>query len=95
MVFQKANPFPKSIYENIAWAAANSRLSRQLRRARRRACLRQAALWDEVKDKLDSPGSRLSGGQQQRLCIARTLAVAAGGDSDGRAGIRPGPDRHT
>jgi phosphate transport system ATP-binding protein len=74
MVFQKANPFPKSIYENIAWGArihgfrGNSDDLVE-------ACLRQAALWDEVKDKLGQSGLALSGGQQQRLCIARALAV--------------------
>jgi phosphate transport system ATP-binding protein len=74
MVFQKANPFPKSIYENIAWGArihgfrGNSDDLVE-------SCLRQAALWDEVKDKLGQSGLALSGGQQQRLCIARALAV--------------------
>ncbi|MFP5331041.1 MAG: phosphate ABC transporter ATP-binding protein PstB [Acidimicrobiia bacterium] len=76
MVFQKPNPFPKSIYENVAWGAringfkgSKSDLGDHVERA-----LRQAALWDEVKDKLDESGYSLSGGQQQRLCIARALA---------------------
>ncbi len=77
MVFQKANPFPTmSIFDNVA---AGLRLNgvrdkRKLRETVER-CLRQAALWDEVKDTLDKSGISLSGGQQQRLCIARTLAV--------------------
>lgn len=74
MVFQKPNPFPKSIYENIAWAARIH--------GHKGSCdelvessLRKAALWDEVKDKLKKSALSLSGGQQQRLCIARTLAL--------------------
>ena len=74
MVFQKPNPFPKSIYNNIAWGARiNGYLGDMDELVER--CLRRAALWDEVKDKLDKSGEQLSGGQQQRLCIARTLAV--------------------
>lgn len=74
MVFQKPNPFPKSIYNNIAWGARiNGYLGNMDELVER--CLRRAALWDEVKDKLDKSGEQLSGGQQQRLCIARTLAV--------------------
>lgn len=74
MVFQKPNPFPKSIYNNIAWGAKiNGYLGDMDELVER--CLRRAALWDEVKDKLDKSGEQLSGGQQQRLCIARTLAV--------------------
>ena len=77
MVFQKANPFPAlSIYENVA---VGPRLMGLKRRAlldqRVEQSLRQAALWDEVKDKLNKPGTSLSGGQQQRLCIARALAI--------------------
>jgi len=76
MVFQKPNPFPKSIFENVAYGL-------RLRSVRNRArleeeveqALRRAALWDEVKDRLDSSGLSLSGGQQQRLCIARALAT--------------------
>lgn len=74
MVFQRANPFPKSIYENIAWAARIHGYRGNYDELVE-SCLRQAALWDEVKDKLGQSGLALSGGQQQRLCIARTLAV--------------------
>jgi len=74
MVFQKPNPFPKSVYENVAFGARVNgyvgRLSDIVERA-----LRQAALWDEVKDKLRRNALTLSGGQQQRLCIARALAI--------------------
>jgi phosphate transport system ATP-binding protein len=78
MVFQKPNPFPKSIYENIAYGPKLHGL------AERKAdlddivesSLRRAGLWNEVKDRLDHPGTGLSGGQQQRLCIARTIAVS-------------------
>ncbi|MEM6618960.1 MAG: phosphate ABC transporter ATP-binding protein PstB [Pseudomonadota bacterium] len=77
MVFQKPNPFPKSIYENVAYGPRIHGL------AKSRAdmdevvewSLRKAGLWEEVKDRLDQPGTGLSGGQQQRLCIARTIAV--------------------
>ncbi len=74
MVFQRPNPFPKSIYENVAYGPGLNRLvaRRDLPDVVER-CLRQAALWDEVKDRLDEPGTGLSGGQQQRLCIARAL----------------------
>jgi len=77
MVFQKSNPFPKSIYDNVAYGLRiqRERCSRgQLDDAVERA-LRSAALWDEVKDRLRDSGLALSGGQQQRLCIARALAV--------------------
>jgi len=76
MVFQKPNPFPKSIYENVAYGPringvkGKSRLDEIVEHS-----LRQAALWDEVKDRLSKSGLGLSGGQAQRLCIARTLAV--------------------
>jgi phosphate transport system ATP-binding protein len=76
MVFQKPNPFPKSIFENVAYGLrirglrSQSRIKEQVEMA-----LRGAALWDEVKDRLDSSGLSLSGGQQQRLCIARALAT--------------------
>ena len=74
MVFQKPNPFPKSIAENIIWGAKiNGYTGSNAELVER--CLRQAALWDEVKDKLGESGLALSGGQQQRLCIARTLAI--------------------
>ena len=76
MVFQKSNPFPKSIYENIAYGLriAGVRDKRVLDETVERS-LRRAALWDEVKDRLNASGLALSGGQQQRLCIARALAV--------------------
>jgi phosphate transport system ATP-binding protein len=74
MVFQKPNPFPKSIFENIAWGARINGYRGGLGELVER-CLRQAALWPEVSDKLEQPGLSLSGGQQQRLCIARALAV--------------------
>ncbi len=74
MVFQRPNPFPKSIFDNVAYGPGLNRLvpRRDLPDLAER-CLRQAALWDEVKDRLDEPGTGLSGGQQQRLCIARAL----------------------
>lgn len=74
MVFQKPNPFPKSIYENVAWGARINGYKGNLD-SLVEASLRQAALWDEVKDKLEQSGLSLSGGQQQRLCIARAIAV--------------------
>ena len=74
MVFQKPNPFPKSIYENVAWGARINGYTGHMDELVERS-LRQAALWDEVKDKLHQSGLSLSGGQQQRLCIARTIAV--------------------
>ncbi|MGO9788287.1 MAG: phosphate ABC transporter ATP-binding protein PstB [Solirubrobacteraceae bacterium] len=74
MVFQKPNPFPKSIYDNIAWAARNLGMKDDLDQRVERA-LRTAALWDEVKDRLKSSALGLSGGQQQRLCIARAIAI--------------------
>ena len=74
MVFQKPNPFPKSIYENVAWGARINGYKGDVEELVI-ASLKQAALWDEVKDKLDQSGLSLSGGQQQRLCIARTIAV--------------------
>jgi phosphate transport system ATP-binding protein len=74
MVFQKANPFPKSIYENVAWAARIHGYKGNMDELVEFS-LRQAALWDEVKDKLKQSGLSLSGGQQQRLCIARAIAV--------------------
>lgn len=79
MVFQKPNPFPKSIYENVAWGARINGFKSELGRPSMddwvEHCLRRAALWDEVKDKLDQSGLSLSGGQQQRLCIARAIAI--------------------
>jgi len=74
IVFQKPNPFPKSIYENIAYGPRLSGFKGNMDELVEQT-LRQAVLWDEVKDKLKQSGQSLSGGQQQRLCIARTLAV--------------------
>jgi phosphate transport system ATP-binding protein len=74
MVFQKPNPFSKSIYENVAWGARINGFKGDMDELVEQS-LRHAALWDEVKDKLKKSGYDLSGGQQQRLCIARTLAV--------------------
>jgi phosphate transport system ATP-binding protein len=74
MVFQKPNPFPKSIYENIAFGPRVNGIKGNMAELVERS-LRQAALWDDVKDKLTQSGLALSGGQQQRLCIARALAV--------------------
>ncbi len=78
MVFQKPNPFPKSIYENVAYgprihglAADKAEMDAVIEKS-----LRRAGLWDEVKDRLGDPGTALSGGQQQRLCIARAIAVS-------------------
>ena len=77
MVFQKPNPFPKSIYENVAYgarlhglAAGRAELDELVERS-----LTRAGLWEEVKDRLQTPGTSLSGGQQQRLCIARAIAI--------------------
>ncbi len=74
MVFQKPNPFPKSIYDNVAFGPRVAGFKGDLD-ALVESSLRRAALWDEVKDKLRQPGTALSGGQQQRLCIARAIAV--------------------
>ncbi len=74
MVFQKPNPFPKSIYDNVAWGPRVLGLKKNLDERVERA-LRDAALWDEVRDRLRRSALSLSGGQQQRLCIARALAV--------------------
>ena len=78
MVFQKPNPFPKTVYENVAYgprihglAADRTELDEIVQTS-----LMRAGLWEEVKDRLESPGTALSGGQQQRLCIARTIAVS-------------------
>ena len=78
MVFQKPNPFPKPIYDNVAYGPRIHGLARGKAEldALVEASLRRAALWDEVKDRLDSPGTGLSGGQQQRLCIARAIATS-------------------
>ena len=74
MVFQKPNPFPKSIYDNVAWGARINGFEGDLDELVREA-LEAAALWDEVNDKLSQSGLSLSGGQQQRLCIARAIAI--------------------
>jgi phosphate transport system ATP-binding protein len=74
MVFQRPNPFPKSIYDNVAWAPRNLGMKKNLDERVERA-LRGAALWGEVKDRLKASALSLSGGQQQRLCIARAIAV--------------------
>ncbi len=77
MVFQKSNPFPKSIYENVAYGARVNGLAKNRRALDEivERSLRQAALWEEVSDRLDRSALGLSGGQQQRLCIARAMAV--------------------
>src|ERR1700751_44821 len=77
MVFQKPNPFPKSIYDNVAYGPRIHGLARSRAHLDEIVCtsLTRAGLWDEVKDRLSSPGTGLFGGQQQRLCIARTIAV--------------------
>ncbi|PVA08932.1 phosphate ABC transporter ATP-binding protein [Pelagivirga sediminicola] len=78
MVFQKPNPFAKSIYDNVAYGPKIHGLARTKAELGDivKVALEKAALWDEVKDRLDSPGTGLSGGQQQRLCIARAIATA-------------------
>lgn len=76
MVFQKPNPFPKSIFENVAYGLrVNGITHKKFIAERVERCIRQAALWEEVKDKLKKSAFELSGGQQQRLCIARALAI--------------------
>lgn len=75
MVFQKANPFPKSIYDNVAYGPKVTGMRLDSLDDHVEECLRKAALWDEVKDKLKESGYSLSGGQQQRLCIARAIAT--------------------
>jgi phosphate transport system ATP-binding protein len=77
MVFQKPNPFPKSVYDNVAYGPRIHGLARKRTEFDEivERSLSRAGLWDEVKDRLDEPGTQLSGGQQQRLCIARAIAV--------------------
>lgn len=77
MVFQKPNPFPKSIYDNVSYGPRIHGLSRNKAEMDEivEKSLRRAAIWEEVKDRLDAPGTGLSGGQQQRLCIARAIAT--------------------
>lgn len=78
MVFQKPNPFPKSIYDNVAYGPRIHGLAKSRYELDTivQQSLEKAGLWEEVKDRLESPGTGLSGGQQQRLCIARTIAVS-------------------
>jgi phosphate transport system ATP-binding protein len=78
MVFQKPNPFPKSIYDNVAYGPKIHGLTRSRAELDQvvESSLKKAALWGEVKDRLDAPGTGLSGGQQQRLCIARAIATS-------------------
>jgi phosphate transport system ATP-binding protein len=78
MVFQKPNPFPKSIYDNVAYGPRIHGLVQNKAETDELVenSLRKAGLWEEVNDRLDQPGTGLSGGQQQRLCIARTIAVS-------------------
>ena len=78
MVFQKPNPFPKSIYDNVAYGPKIHGLTKNKAKLDEvvESCLRRAALWGEVKDRLSAPGTSLSGGQQQRLCIARAIATS-------------------
>ena len=78
MVFQKPNPFPKSIYDNVAYGPRIHGLAQNKTELDEivETSLRKAGLWEEVKDRMDQPGTGLSGGQQQRLCIARTIAVS-------------------
>ena len=77
MVFQKPNPFPKSVYDNVAYGPKIHGLAQNKAELDEvvETSLRKAGLWDEIKDRLEQPGTGLSGGQQQRLCIARTIAV--------------------
>jgi phosphate transport system ATP-binding protein len=77
MVFQKPNPFPKSIYDNIAYGPRIHGLANNKSDLDNivESSLKKAAIWEEVKDRLDQPGTGLSGGQQQRLCIARTISI--------------------
>ncbi|MBV1895845.1 MAG: phosphate ABC transporter ATP-binding protein PstB [Rhodobacteraceae bacterium] len=77
MVFQKPNPFPKSIFENVAYGMKIHKMTTSKSELEDRVewSLKSAGLWDEIADRLDEPGNSLSGGQQQRLCIARTIAV--------------------
>ena len=96
MVFQRPNPFPKSIFENVAYGpkihgltATRTDLEEVVETS-----LKKAGLWEEVKDRLDQPGTGLSGGQQQRLCIARANRGQSRGHPDGRAVLGAGPDRH-
>ena len=95
MVFQKPNPFPKSVYDNVAYGPRIHGLARDRGELDEivQTSLERAGLWTEVKDRLEEPGTGLSGGQQQRLCIARTIAVNPGRHPHGRAVLGARPDR--
>ena len=93
MVFQKPNPFPKSIYDNVAFGPRINGKRKGLDEVVRAVRSRRAALWDEVKDKLKQHAYALSGGQQQRLCIARCAGGRARRHPHGRALLRARPDR--
>jgi phosphate transport system ATP-binding protein len=95
MVFQKPNPFPKSIFENVAFGPRIHGLTASKVDLEDIVVtsLQKAGLWKEVKDRLEEPGSGLSGGQQQRLCIARSRSSGRG-HPDGRALFGARPDRH-
>ena len=93
MVFQKPNPFPKSIYDNIAFGPRVVGMKGDMDEIVESA-LQRAALWDEVKDRLKTNAFGMSGGQQQRLCIARALATSARRAADGRAVLGARPDLH-
>ena len=92
MVFQRPNPFPKSIYDNVAFGARINGFKGDMDGLVEES-LRRAALWDEVKDGLKKSGLALSGGQQQRLCIRARDRGEPGDRADGRAVLRAGPDR--
>ena len=93
MVFQKPNPFPKTIFDNVAYGPKINGTKRSELDDIVEHALTRAALWDEVKDKLKHSGLSLSGGQQQRLCIARAHRGRARRRAHGRAVLRARPDR--